>query len=159
MSVVSVGVGEYKISTDVGDVIKTYALGSCVAVIIYDKIRKIAGMLHVALPDSKVDLNKSLSSPGHFADTGLPVLIEEMKKNGAIGRDSWIKIAGGAKIMDPNSLFDIGKRNIIAIKKILWSRNLGPIAEDVGGDYCRTVGISVETGEVQISSGKRTWNL
>lgn len=159
MSVVSVGVGEYKISANVNDVIKTYALGSCVAVVIYDKIRKIAGMLHVALPDSKVDPNKSLSSPGHFADTGIPALIEDMKKSGAMGRDSWIKIAGGAKIMDPNSLFDIGKRNIIAIKKILWSRNLGPIAEDVGGDFCRTVGIIVETGEVQISSGKKVWNL
>ncbi|OHD18394.1 MAG: chemotaxis protein CheD [Spirochaetes bacterium GWD1_27_9] len=159
MANLTVGIGEYKISNNESDIIKTYALGSCVALMIYDKINKVAGMIHIALPESSVNLDKARALPGYFADTGIPILIEEMKKFGSVKKNIWIKIAGGAKVMDPNSVFDIGKRNILAIKKILWNRNLGPIAEDVGGDFSRTVSLLVDTGEVILSSGNRSWNI
>jgi len=159
MANLTVGIGEYKISNDESDIIKTYALGSCVALMIYDKVKKVAGMIHVALPESSVNLDKARTLPGYFADTGIPLLIEDMKKFGSLKNNIWIKIAGGAKVMDPNSVFDIGKRNVLAIKKILWSKNLGPIAEDVGGDFSRTVSISVSTGEIILSSAGRNWNI
>lgn len=159
MNTIVVGIGEIKVSDDVESVIKTYALGSCVALIIYDQSRHIAGMIHIALPESKVDEAKAAVSPGHFADTGVPLLIEEMKKLGAVRGSVWIKLAGGAKVMDPNSYFDIGKRNVLAIKKVLWQSQMGPVAEDVGSDFSRTVTISVKTGEVTINSGPKSWTL
>ena len=159
MALKVIGIGDYAVSMDTQDSIKTYALGSCVSVIIYDTRSKIAGMVHIALPDSAVDKDKALTKPGHFADTGLPVLIEEMKKMGALKTNVWIKLVGGAKVMDPNSFFDIGKRNVLAIKKELWKSNMGPVKEDVGGDYSRTVSVSVETGEITISSGQNQWSL
>jgi chemotaxis protein CheD len=55
--------------------------------------------------------------------------------------------------------FDIGKKNILAIKKILWKNHLGIIKEDVGGNIPRTITIQVATGEVLVSSGTRTWML
>jgi chemotaxis protein CheD len=54
----------------------------------------------------------------------------------------------------------IGKRNILAVKKILWGYGLAPLAEDVGGSISRTVSVSVKTGEVTLSSPARgQWNL
>jgi chemotaxis protein CheD len=159
MAVQTVGVGEYKVSNNKNDSIKTYALGSCIALIIYDKKYKIAGMVHIALPDSAVNPERVKTHPGYFADSGIPIFIEEMKKLGAQKENIWIKMIGGAKVADPNSVFDIGKRNALAIKKILWSKNLGAIAEDIGGDFSRTVTINVESGEITISSGKNVWNI
>ena len=159
MSQLIVGIGDYKVSNGSEDIIKTYALGSCVAVIIYDKKLRIAGMIHIALPDSKIDQEKARNKPAYFADTGLSFLIEEMKKLGVLKENIWIKMVGGANVMQKEFTFDIGKRNILAIKKILWKQSLRVIASDVGGSISRTVSVGVQDGEIEITSGKETWKL
>lgn len=159
MGLVNIGIGEWAVSRAASDTLKTYALGSCVAVIIYDSIRSIAGMIHIALPDSRVDAERALGMPGYFADTGLPLMIEEMKGLGAARGSVWVKLAGGASVMDPGGYFDIGKKNILAAKRILWGSSLGPVAEDTGGSLSRTVSVAVASGETRISSGQREWAI
>jgi chemotaxis protein CheD len=154
-----VGIGEFYVSNRTDEVIKTYALGSCVAVFMYDKENKVAGMIHIALPDSEVNLKKAEARPGFFADTGLPLFLQEMKKKGALRASTWIKLAGGASIMDEKNTFDIGRRNAIAIKRYLWKRGLGVIKEDIGGKISRTVSLDVATGEVSISNSQESWKL
>jgi chemotaxis protein CheD len=159
MAVIMVGIGEYYISNKPDDLIKTYALGSCVAVIVYDRVKKIAGLIHIALPDSRVSPEKTKKLPGYFADTGLPLLFTEMGHMGADRDNSYIKMAGGATVIDHYEKFDIGKRNILAVKKILWKNKLGVIAEDVEGDKPRTVSVSIDTGEIIITSNQKKWIL
>ncbi|MFZ4618068.1 MAG: chemotaxis protein CheD, partial [Rectinemataceae bacterium] len=108
MATITLGVGDWAVSDNPQDIIKTYALGSCVGVMIYDVSRHIAGMAHIALPDSAVDPEKARRQPGYFADVGVSVMIEEMKKQGATRAHVWVKLAGGATVMDPNGIFDIG---------------------------------------------------
>ena len=159
MNPIHVGIGEYSVSGNKNDVIKTFALGSCVAVIMYDKVQKVAGLIHIALPDSSVNSNKAKCKPGYFVDTGLPVFLKEMKRREATRNGAWIKIVGGSKIMEDKGRFDIGKRNVLAIKKYLWKNRLGIIGEEIGGDISRTVSVSVATGEVEVSSKGNKWNL
>jgi len=159
MALVNIGIGEWAVSSDPIQIIKTYGLGSCVAVIIFDTRLCIAGMIHIALPDSKVDAEKARRQPGYFADTGLPRMIEEMKRHGVVRSNIWVKLAGGASVMDPGGLFDIGKRNILAAKRILWGSSLGPVAEDTGGTLSRTVSIAVATGETTLNSGQQQWTI
>ncbi len=154
-----IGIGEFLVSNNTEDILKTYALGSCVAVIIYDKVKRIAGMIHIALPDSKVNPKKAETRPGFFADTGMPALISEMKKKGATKQNIWIKLTGGSNIMDEEKTFDIGRRNTIAVKRLLWKNGLGVIKEDIGGNISRTVSVAVEDGEVLISNAKEKWKL
>ncbi len=146
-------------SANPGDQIKTFALGSCVAVLMFDTKRNIAGMLHFALPDSSIDAKRGQDRPGYFADLGIPFMIEDMKKMGAVRQNVRIKLVGGASVMDDKGLFDIGKRNILAAKKILWKSSLGATAEDTGGEISRTVTLFVETGGTLISSGQRQWEI
>jgi len=155
----NIGIGEWAVSNSADDVLKTYALGSCVAVLIYDSKVRVAGLIHVALPDSTVDPERAIAQPGYFADIGLPRMIEEMKALGASRAGVWVKLAGGASVMDPGNFFDIGKRNILAVKRVLWKSSLGPIAEDTGGNSSRTVAFSVSDGTVTISSGQKSWNI
>lgn len=159
MNRMDIGIGEYKISDDPQVMLKTYALGSCVAVIVYDKVEKIAGMIHIALPDSKINPKKAETRPGFFADTGVPLLIREMRKRGASKQNSWIKLVGGSNIMDEEKTFDIGRRNAIAVKRLLWKNGLGVIREDIGGNISRTVSVTVGDGEVTISNSKEKWKL
>ncbi len=154
-----IGIGHIKATSKPGDEIKTYALGSCIAVIMYDKKEKIAGMIHIALPNSAVNPEKAQSLPGYFVNTGLPLLLTEFKKLGGDRKTTVIKIAGGSSIMDENKTFDIGKRNAIAVKRFLWKQKLGVMKEDIGGNISRTVSINTDTGRVLLSNVKNKWEL
>ncbi len=162
MSNIIIGIGDLGASKGQDDILKTFALGSCVAVILLDPKQRAAGMVHIALPEAKINPAKAQERPGYFADTGIPALLREMKKLGCQpnARGLMVKLAGGAKVMDPNDTFNIGKRNILAAKKALWAFGLGPVAEDVGGNFSRTVAISLATGDVILSSpGRPNWKL
>lgn len=159
MSQINVGIGEYGVSGRMEDEIKTFALGSCVAVIAYDKLRKRAGMIHIALPESSVNEKKAKDTPGYFADTGLPVFLDTVGCDNTKPNSLKIKIVGGSNIMDDSHRFDIGKRNVLAIKKYLWKKRLGIVAEETGGTISRTVGLSVATGRVTVTSKGKTWEL
>ncbi len=153
MSELHIGIGDYKISKRKGDVLKTFALGSCVAVMVYDKVNNMAALIHIALPDSSIDSVKAKARPAYFADTGLAKMFNEISSLGTNRKNVWIKIAGGANIMDENNTFNIGKRNILAVKKWLWKNRFGVIKEDVGGMGSRTVSLNVDDGTITISSG------
>ncbi|MEJ2199507.1 MAG: chemotaxis protein CheD [Desulfuromonadaceae bacterium] len=162
MKTMVLGVGDLGANNDQDSEIKTYALGSCVSVVLLDPKTRTVGMVHVALPESKINRAKALERPGYFADTGIPKLLEEMTKLGCQpkGKGLIVKLAGGAAIMDHNDTFNIGKRNILAVKKVLWGYGMGPRSEDVGGTFSRTVSVSVKTGEVILSSpGRPNWKI
>jgi len=162
MGLIVLGIGDFDASNKQEDTIKTYALGSCVVVVMVDQKARIGGMIHVALPDSNINPAKAKQHPGYFADTGVPFLIREMQKRGykGKGRGLVVKIAGGANILDSNNTFSIGKRNVLAIKKILWGLGMGVVAEDVGGSFSRTVSVELRTGKMEISCpGRGTWDL
>jgi len=158
-----VGVGGFAASKNPAETIKTFALGSCVAIIMLHPPTRSVGMVHVALPDSAVARGSAGDRPGYFADTGIPTLLNEMAKVGANSpgnKGMVVKLAGGAKVLDPNNVFNVGKRNILAIKKILWSLGMGAVAEDLGANFSRTVSVEVKTGRITISSpGKKDWHI
>ncbi len=158
-----VGVGEFAVSSNPAEVIKTFALGSCVAVIFLHQPSRAAGLIHVALPDSGISPDIVRERPGYFADTGIPAILKAMSAltgSANIAKGMVVKMAGGANVMDANNTFNIGKRNILALKKILWPLGMGPVAEDVGGGFSRTVTVSVRSGRVFLScAAKGEWEL
>ena len=153
MRQIVLGVGEIGVC-DGTESIKTFALGSCVALILVDKHTGIVGMAHIALPESNINLKKAEELPGYFADTGIEALLASMADKGApVERSrSEIKLVGGAQIMDTEGTFNIGKRNVLAIKKLLWAKGMAPIAEDVGGNISRTVTAHGGSGRVHINT-------
>ncbi len=161
MDVINVGVGEIGVSTQTGTAVKTYALGSCIALIIVAPKLKAVGMAHIALPESLYSNGKARTLPGYFADLAIPKLIQKFKKLGVKkNSEVFVKMTGGAKIMDPEGRFNIGKRNVLATKKILWKYKLGAIAEDVGKNFSRTVSVDVDSGKITITSpGRGEWNI
>lgn len=156
MSQIIVGVGQIGISRNPEDSIKTFALGSCVALMFWSPFIKAAGLAHIALPDSQDGQKTKKDMPAYFADLAIPLMLEHFRQFGISGTGQiLVKLAGGANIMDPHGKFNIGKRNVLAIKKNLWKFRLGALAEDVGKDFSRTVSIAISSGLVSISSPRR----
>lgn len=149
---ITVDMSDFRVSADPGTVLVTYALGSCIAVMVHDPIRKVGGMIHYMLPTSTSSPEKAREKPAMFADTGIPLLFESMYAHGSTKRDLVVKVAGGSKLYDDNGTFDIGKRNYTMLRKMFWRVGVVIAAEDVGGARSRTVRLDVGTGVVSVRS-------
>jgi chemotaxis protein CheD len=147
-----VNVADAKISRDPEDALLTHALGSCIGVMLYDASSKVAGMLHFQLPSAVQNPVRAELNPAMFADSGMAHVLEQMSQFGAMSRRLRVKIAGGAEMLNDAKLFNIGRRNHAAIRKILWQRGLFIDGEDVGGNKPRTVRMDVADGAVTVKS-------
>ena len=154
-----INVSDAKVSNNPEDVLITYSLGSCIGVCLYDSDRKIGGMLHYQLPDSKMNPERAQENPFMYADTGMKLLINKMLSIGANRQRMQVKIAGGAAMDTGPKGFDIGKRNHLAIRKILWKNGMLINSEDVGGSYPRNLHINIENGMVTVISNRLEINL
>lgn len=161
MSEILLGIGDIGASSMAEDTLVTMALGSCVAVVVRDPSTGAVGMAHVALPGNPQDGVRP-QSIGYYADSAIPALLKAMERTGSnpMGRGLQVKLIGGATILDKMGSFNIGKRNVLAIKKTLWRYGLGSLAEDVGGEVSRTVRVEVSSGTVRVSSpGHPIWTV
>ncbi len=160
MGDIFVGVGDYAVSKTPGDRLYTDSLGSCVGVVFLAPSIRGVGLLKVALPDSSTDPQRARKKPGTFADTGIPALLEAIKGLGFDDGRLFVKLAGGAAVMDPNSTFNVGKQTILAVRKALWTYKLWAAAEDLEGNINRSLSVEVNTGKVTVSSpGRGSWEL
>ena len=152
-----VGVADMKVSRAPGDTIITYSLGSCIGVALHDPVAKVGGLLHFMLPESSLSPEKAKANPFMFADTGIAAFFRESYRLGAAKERIVVKVAGGSQVLDPNGMFNIGKRNILAMRKIFWQHGVLMGGTALGGTVNRTVTVHVSTGEVHVkTSGQGT---
>ena len=126
----------------------TLGLGSCIGLVIFDSVSKTAGMVHIMLPDSRDA--KNIPKPGKFADTAVPLLLDELAKLGVNKSQLRAKIAGGAQMFSmpgrtDNAIFGVGSRNVEATTKMLAAAGIRLVASDTGGSKGRSVEFSTET--------------
>ena len=145
-----VGMGDMKVSSDPSCEVITYALGSCIGVAVHDTRVGVGGIIHYMLPESKLNPDKASANPFMFADSGMPIFFKEMFKLGASKRNMVIKLAGGANVLDASERFNIGKRNYMMIRKLLWKNHLMISGECVGGTTNRTLRVDLSTGQIMV---------
>ncbi len=142
----TVGIAEMKVSNDPGDVLATYALGSCVGVSLYDPVGRVGGLIHCMLPLSRIDPVKAERNPLMYVDTGMSVLLQTMFDHGAQRKSLVAKVAGASRIMDAGGIFNIGERNYTVVRKVLWKNDILIAGEDVGGSLPRTMYLYLDSG-------------
>jgi chemotaxis protein CheD len=124
-------------------------LGSCVGVVLYDRVLKVGGVSHIVLPDSRGDV----SLPGKYADTAIPAMILDLDRRlgrGGLSRLS-AKIVGGASMFQTTlGSMNIGKQNNEAVERILSELGIPILARDVGGDSGRRLTLDTKSGNVTI---------
>lgn len=151
MSEIIVGVGDLQLTNRPDSVITTYALGSCIGVTLWDPIQKVGGMLHAMLPDSKIH-GKSTEKRAMFVDTGMQDLFQKMREMGATPETCQCKLFGGAQVMQADSFFKIGARNVAAFLAIAQQISLPVLCNETGGQVNRTIRLNMPDGRVAVKT-------
>lgn len=145
-----VGMGEYVVTDNKDAIIKTHALGSCVAVTAYSPLKKVAGMIHVVLP-SPLNDRDWIRRPCFFAKSGIPLLIDVMYRQfGCRKEELQVQIYGGAESVQNMDIYNIGKKNIEAVKRTLSDLGLIIQRTDLSGYDSRSLSMEVQSGTVLV---------
>lgn len=151
--IIEVGMGEMAVARS-PSILQIMALGSCVAIMLYDYVQKIGGLGHIVLPcPAKMDntINKA-----KFATTAVQELVSQMEQMGAESNRIIAKIAGGAdmfpEIIPSDSPMDVGKKNIMAVREELKRQDIEIIAEELGDHIVRKVSFNTTDGSVVVKT-------
>jgi chemotaxis protein CheD len=152
LAFVSVAIGQWVVAAAPAR-IRTL-LGSCVGVVLYDRIARLAGVAHIVLPSA----GGAVDHPGKYADTAIPAMIGEMDRQLGVKSRSRLtaKIAGGASMFpvdqgaSANARLNIGRRNHEAIERILAELSIPIVARDLGGTAGRRLTVDTVLGIVTI---------
>lgn len=127
--------GEFAVGNDIEQIAFKTLLGSCVAIMFYDKIKKIKGMNHFLLPktnNSNDDMKYGLYS--------VEAMLNEMYKLGCSKNNMVAKISGGADIMQLNmSAQSIGHRNVEFAQDFCRSEGFKLLSEHTRGEHGRLI--------------------
>ncbi len=139
-----VGIGEVKVAQ--GDVIlSAYGVGSCIVLTFYDATSKTGGLAHVLIPHGS---DGSLKHP----KGAIEEMLRQFATRGIDKTQITAKITGGSTMFGDLIQSSIGQRNIVETKEQLKRHAISLVAEDVAGNWGRTVFFNLNTGELLIKS-------
>ncbi len=150
----NLGLGEWAVSSDPGDVLVSLGLGSCVAFVVYDAVARVGGMAHMVLPDSSM-ARSATTSPAKFVDLAIPLVVQEMEARGAKTMRMRVHLVGGARMLQStraSESMNIGDRNAEAARLAVTAAHLHIAGEELGGSHGRTVRLEIATGEMTVST-------
>ncbi len=137
-----------ELATSAGDdVLVTLGLGSCIGLALLDRPAGVAGLAHIMLPTGT-----AATSPGKFADTGVPALVGELVGLGARKARLEAVLVGGAQMLGNNSRLDVGARNDSATREGLRAAGIRVVAAETGGRKGRTIRVHVAEGAVTVKA-------
>jgi len=143
-------IAEMKVIQEPG-ILKT-VVGSCIALCIWDRVRKMGGMVHIMMPKSK---NNSPLSAGKYANTAVSALYNEMISRNCQKRHLVASMAGGASVfgnrLGNNGRKPIGVENYEIVKEQLQQHRIPIEKEDVGGTSGRRVVFNITDGDIFVS--------
>ena len=151
-SEIRVKVADYAVA-DGGTVLVTVGLGSCVAIALHDPQARVGGLAHILLPST--GMSQDRANRAKFPSTAVPLLCDRMQALGARAGRIRAKIVGGASMF--TSLLSatglqIGERNVVATRAALERAGIPIVAQEVGGDYGRSVYFDVRDGSLIVKS-------
>ena len=141
-----VGIGAYALARSPVK-IKTFGLGSCVGITLYDRRERIGGLVHAMLPT--INNARIKDNPLKYTDSGIEYLADEIIKKGSSIKKLEAKLVGGARMFENQSM-NIGERNIESARRTLERLHISLVAEDTGKNYGRTVTLDTSTGDLLI---------
>jgi len=128
-------------------------LGSCVAVCLYDRKRKVGAMCHSLLPKSKA--NAANGECSRFVDCSIHSMVRELAEQcGSLPVDLEAKVFGGARMFNStseergNRLPRVGTENVKAAQNVLRQYGMQVSVEEVGAAGGYKIFFESHTGKV-----------
>jgi chemotaxis protein CheD len=146
-SVAAVNFSEMKISSNPVETLVAFSIGSGIGMTIHDPVGSVGGVLNFILPDStNANGTNPADVPFMFADTGITAFLKALFEQGATAENLKVVIAGGAHIMDQTGVFNIGQKNLEALKASLGDFDVKIHHEAIGGTKSRTISLEIGSG-------------
>ena len=127
------------------------AIGSCVAVSLWDCRKKYGGVAHYLYPftDSR---DKATAMYGNVA---ISYLIRTFLNEGADRKNIKAQIFGGASLQHLAECSEVAKENLRIARRVLGRFKISIISEDVGGDLGRKLVYNTSTNEAIVYKAKK----
>lgn len=140
---IEVSTGEVKTTSE--GVLQASAVGSCVAVAVYDSEVRIGGLAHVMLPGASPNDRKAQHT--RYAENGIRELVHSMTTLGALPERLVAFIVGGGNILkrDDDTLCEA---NVRSVTQLLEQRRIRLTASEVGGTERRSISLDVGSGRI-----------
>jgi chemotaxis protein CheD len=146
-----VGSGQFAVSTDPDDMLITYGIAGSLGITAYDRLARVGGLVHALTPVTAMHAEEAQRWPARFVESGVVRMLEAIYARGARKDRLEIRAAGGARTGD-SEWFAIGRRNVVALKKVLWQTGMLIRTHDVGGSVTRTLSLCIEDGRVEVAT-------
>jgi len=147
----SVGIGEIAVSQTKDDLIKTYALASCLGVVMYAPRLHTMAMAHMLLPSAQKHRAEAAVKPAQYVDTGMEALVHLFQyRLGVDPQELQVSVFGGAA-GGMCSHYKVSENNIEAAKAALKKHGLRADRMETGGVYARTLTGYARDGHVQVT--------
>jgi chemotaxis protein CheD len=148
----SVRVAEIVVERSPGTLV-ALGLGSCVAIVLHDPVAGVGGIAHVLLPSAPP--GRTVAAPGRYAQSAIPLLVEQVLAAGADRARLTARLVGGAAMftnLSAPGIIHVGERNTLAAREALQGQNVRVTGEWIGGDFGRSISYDLGTGVVRVSS-------
>ena len=125
----------------------TTILGSCVAICLWDRLTRVAGINHYMLPHDVGQQTGTL----RYANFAITELLRQIRDLGGDRRRLEAKVFGGASVLAAAQRgHDLGAKNVEVARERLRQERIGITAEDVGGTRGRKLVFLTWDGSVLI---------
>lgn len=123
-------------------------LGSCVAITLWHRTRRIGGMCHFMLPSRGQGRGSQLD--GRYCDEAIALFLREMRRTRTAPRDFEVKLFGGGDMFPHRQrhLLDVGRRNAESGLELLIHHGFHVKARHLAGSGHRSVVFELWSGDV-----------
>ena len=149
-----VSTGEVKTSSD--GLLRASALGSCVAVAMFDAEAGVGGLAHVMLPGASPDGRQTEHTK--YAHDGIRELAHAMAAHGARPERLVACVVGGGNILGRDD-DTICEANIASVTRTLEEMQIAVAARELGGTERRSVSLDVEAMKIFYTVGDSATEL
>ena len=145
---IDVNTGEVK-GSDGSAILRSIAIGSCIAVVAYSFRARAGAIAHIMLPGRARDKTKEKT---RYAEDAVDVLIGIMEGFGVVHEDVEVCLVGAGNVLEKKD-DTICQSNIDSVIEIMKDKNIPVRASVLGGVKRKSVVMDVEYGKVTYTEG------
>ncbi|AQQ69782.1 Chemoreceptor glutamine deamidase CheD [Limihaloglobus sulfuriphilus] len=148
-NIIDVNTGDVKVSCG-GEVLRSLALGSCIAVVAYDPASGAGGIAHIMLPGMAPE-NARLSGT-FYAEDAISNMLELFSEAGTDTGNLEVFLVGAANVLKRHD-DTICEANINSVLKIMDEKGINVVSSFLGGTERKRVYLDTSSGSVFCSQG------
>jgi len=152
--VIDVNTGQIGIARGNG-ILRSVALGSCIAVVAYDVKKKIGAIAHIMLPGTAP---ADSEYKNRYASNAVAEVLAEMAEAGSQNSDIEVCMVGAGNVLEKED-DTVCTANIKAVTKLLNDNNIPIRASVIGGIERKSVFLDIQTGSISYTQGSSQKNL